>query len=60
MSAEQVSLFMLKGMIAEASEEHRTKIAECQAKLAAVVAEYGDEGKVALTMATLEFATAQK
>lgn len=59
MSKERDVLLLLKGAISEASPAEQAKINSAADKLRAVVAEYGDEGTVALALVGSEMAAAE-
>jgi hypothetical protein len=50
----KTEVFVLKGMLSEMPVEDQERFKECQAKITAVLAEYGDIGFVALALVALE------
>ena len=51
---EKATLLMLKGAISDLTKDQQGKIAECKTKLMTILEEYGDEGKIALSIIGLE------
>lgn len=54
MKESQVILWTLQGALREAPPEVQEKVAEAADKVRAIVAQYGDEGTVALTLVAAE------
>lgn len=52
----QTALWALKGMLAEAGPAEQAKVNTAMAKINEVLGEYGDEGKVAITVIVVELA----
>lgn len=55
MSKQEQAVLIIKGLLSEAEPAIREKVYAAADKLRAVVAEYGDEGKVAMAMVVGEF-----
>lgn len=56
MTQEQQQLLMLKGIISDLPEEDKMKINAAHSMIKNIVAEYGDNGQIALGLAGAEFA----
>lgn len=54
MSQEKMVLYMLRGVIDEAPAEDKQKIGEAAEKIRVVIAEYGDNGKIAVALVGAE------
>jgi hypothetical protein len=54
MTAEQVVLTMIRGVIAELPTEQQAQVKECADKLRAAIAEYGENGTVAMALVGAE------
>lgn len=52
----KAGVYVLKGMMTEASPAEQAKVNNAMAKINEVLGEYGDEGKVAITIIVMELA----
>ena len=57
MNQEEIVLTMIRGVIAGLPEEQQRKISECAEKIRTLVAEYGDDGTVAMGLVGAELQT---
>ena len=57
MTQEEMVLMMIRGVVSELPDEQRAKVNECSAKMRALIAEYGDEGKCAVVLVGAEMST---
>ena len=54
MTAEEVVLTMIRGVISELPAEEQAKVKECAGKLRATIEEYGDTGMFAMALVGAE------
>lgn len=52
----KVGLYVMKGMLAEAGPAEQAKVNNAMDKINEVLADFGDEGKVAVTLVVMELA----
>jgi hypothetical protein len=54
MKQEEVVVTMIRGIISEMPKDEQTKVHECAAKLRETIAEYGENGTVAMALVGAE------